>query len=146
MPRAPGLHEGADLFPRIAATLDYVPARSVRGHRDVRDERVIVTTALPIHSHDHLQREDNKLTVARIAVKSSCTLGRWSNVFPRTVNRQRRTENNEARLPTKYTQNILGKLRKKGVKRAINNRKIIGLVIRNICILICDLNHKIYNY
>jgi hypothetical protein len=55
MPRTPGLHEGADLFPRIAATLDYVPARGVRGHRDVRDERVIVTTALPIHSHDHLQ-------------------------------------------------------------------------------------------
>jgi hypothetical protein len=71
MSRAPGLHEGAELFPRIAATLDYVPARGVRGHRDVRDERVIVTTALPIYSHDHLQQENNTFTVPRVEVTST---------------------------------------------------------------------------
>jgi hypothetical protein len=70
---APGLHEGTELFPRIAAALDNVPARGVRGHRDVRDERIIVTTALPIHSHDCLQRENNTFTEPGIAVKSSCT-------------------------------------------------------------------------
>lgn len=53
----------------------------------------------------------------------------------------------------KLAQNIhtdyWGELRKKGVKREINNRKIIALLIRNseanICILNCDLDHKTYN-
>jgi hypothetical protein len=64
MSRAPGLHEGALLFARITATLDYVLTRGVWGHRDVRDERVIVATALPIYSHDHLyQKKSCKVKV-----------------------------------------------------------------------------------
>ena len=54
---APGLHQCAVLVPRIAATLDHVPARRVRGHRNVRDERLILANVVRKHPHYHLERE-----------------------------------------------------------------------------------------
>lgn len=54
MSRAPGLHQVAMFVPWVTATLDYVSTRRVRGHRHVRDERVILATTVPIHPHYHL--------------------------------------------------------------------------------------------
>jgi hypothetical protein len=54
------------LVSRIAATLDHVPARRVRGHRNVRDERLILANVVRKHPHYHLEREhDSCETKAR---------------------------------------------------------------------------------
>ena len=57
LPWAPSLHQCAVLFPRIAATLDHVPTCRVGGHRNVRDERLILANVVRKHPHYHLEPE-----------------------------------------------------------------------------------------
>ena len=78
MSRAPGLHQCAMFVPRIAGALDYVPARRVRGHRHVRDERLILASVVRKHPHYHLQGEDKS---CQSVAGGRLAFGEVQNVF-----------------------------------------------------------------